>query len=275
MSDLIKMNLLITNPRNRRKHMNEFEKFFDGLPSADQKFEGAPETMKAPEEGGEAAKTTIEPTQPTENVHKNRRHRRLEEQLEKERIEKATALAELDAYKKAKAVGAEINLDPRLLRAFGTTDEGKEVARLFSEVLNEKTSAAKEEALREYEGRQAEAAKEQTKMEEFIESEFEALEDEHGIDLTSDAPAARKARRELLEIVEKLSPKDENGEPTAYADFGASFEMYQKTKVAAKEAPTRQKEIAARSMQQSGQGAGSEKRITPGFRGWMTDYNVN
>lgn len=233
--------------------MSEVDEFFKDLPSEDKQdqniFDDKPkEEVKAPEEGDKKEENE------DEGSFKNRRVRRLEEKLQAEREmsialnERLKVLAEQQNY--IKETKGEV--DPRLIKAFGTTDEGKELTRLFQELLNENAEKAKAEALREIEERQNGVAEAQREEESYIDSQLEALEDLHQIDLTSNAPVAIKNRKEFLTLVEKLSPKDENGLIKEYADFGTTFEIYKANKM--KSEPSRAKELAERSMQTSANG---------------------
>lgn len=211
-----------------------------------------------------------------EEPRKNRQHRRLEEQLRKER-EANILLAERlkvasEAQRFSQETGGEV--DPRLARAFGTTEEGKEVSKLFAEVLKETTKKAKEEALREIEERQAKLIDQQKQFESVIDSELESIEDQFNVDLTSNSPAAKKTRSEFLEIVQKLSPKDEDGSITSYADFGSAFELYQNSKAKDNPSTTRQKEIASRSMQSSSSITTGEKDQMDAEEKWLNQAGI-
>jgi len=252
------------------KQNSAVDEFFKDLPSEDKKgqdiFDEKKETP-VPEKAKEEEEEVPESL-------KNRQHRRLEQRLQKEResnialAERIKVLSEVDRVAKENK-----DIDPRLIRVFGPTEEGKEVAKHFSEILAETKQSAREEALREIEQQQERIQEEQRSYEEFIDNELESLEERFEIDLTSDAPQARKTRRELLELVEKLSPKDADGTITNYADFESTFEVYRE-KSKEKVDNTRRKEIASRGMQGSGSQAGSQPSITPGFRGWERDYNI-
>jgi hypothetical protein len=76
-------------------------------------------------------------------------------------------------------------------------------------------------------------------------------------------------------MVQNLSPKDQDGSISDYADFGSTFEMYQATRKEQKVDNSRQKEVASLSMQRSAKSGSDETKITPGFRGWEKDYNIN
>lgn len=254
------------------------DEFFNSLPSEDKKgqdiFEDGKSTNAEKKPEPEKEKE-IEPEEVPDEI-KNRRHRRLEEKLQAEResnialAERVKILSEQDKFTK------ETSIDPRIGKLFDTsTDLGKENAQRLADLLSDYSTKAKEEALREIADKQLEEKEEQKSYENFIDKGLESLEDRYNIDLTSDAPQARKARREFLEMVEKLSPKDDEGSITGYADFDSTYEIY-KEKHTEKIDNSRQKEIASRSMQKSNSSSGSEsqKKISPGWDGWKRDYGL-
>lgn len=255
---------------------NEIDEFFKGLPAEDKK-EADVFNDKSKATTEEVVPKVDDKKEDDVDGKKNRRHRRLEEKLQSER-ESNIALAErvkiLSEQQQFERETKHEGLDPDLVRVFGDTDAGKEVARIMAEKIALATETAEERALKKFEERQLEAQREQKEFESFIDSELESLEDQHNIDLTSDSPQARKARREFLEMVQNLSPKDENGTITAYADFDSTFNVYQSTHQEKVDA-SRQKEIASRSMQRSTQNAETPQNITRGFHGWKKDYNIN
>lgn len=246
--------------------MNQVDEFFKGLPTENEQQADVFEDKKPPTEAPEKEEAEGEPV-------KNRRHRRLEAELQREREsnialnERVKVLSEVDQFRKD---AQQEGLDPDLVEVFGPTDAGKRVAGIMQKKINDAVSLAEERALERMESEQQRVVEEQRQYESVIDSELESLEDEHGIDLTSDAPTGRKNRRELLEMVQKLSPKDDNGTITGYADFGSTFELWQSQQ---SKPESRNKEIANRTMQRSNTAA-QETKITPGFRGWEKDYNL-
>lgn len=258
------------------KGANEVDKFFEGLPSEETKkvdiFEEA--GQRPPEEGEKpGAETPGEP-------HKNRRHRRLEEQLQHERelriAAEAKAEGRSEAERSSKEANAADDTPDKWLRMYGDTPEARQAWALQKELLAGIVQQTKEETIKEMEGRQTAAIEAQRGFEQMIESRLEAIEDEHDVDVTSNAPVARKARREFLELVQQLSPKDEAGNITGYADFDAAWDIYQEKVAAESKDPeaARRKELASRSMQQSGGTDTVEKQPTPGFYGWMKDAGL-
>lgn len=263
---------------------NEVDKFFEGLPSQDKKVADVFNDKPVENAPVIPAKETEEET--VEEGRKNRRHRRLEEQLQRERDsnialnERIKTLSEVQQFEREFKDNSSVDEDlhSALFGNLPETPESKVIAIRLQKVLERQAEGVKQQTLQEFEERQLESQREQKGFETFIDSELESLEDEYNVDLTSDAPKARKARRELLEMVQNLSPKDEDGTLTGYADFSSTFDLYQKNQSQDKspEIANRQKEIASRTMQKSNQNNNSNSpQITPGFRGWMKDYGIN
>lgn len=249
---------------------NEVDKFFEGLPQE----ENQPVADIFGETQGPVAQTAETPAEGDE-PRKNRRHRRLEQQLEKEREARIAAEARAAGYADARQESQESNsqIDERLLRMYGA--DGMEAAKLHSDLLNDYATKAEERAMQRFEAQQQQSRQEEAQATEFIDAELEAIEDEYGVDVTSDAPAARKARREFLTLVEKLSPKDSEGKVTDFADFDEAWEVFQSTQKKPDTTSDRAKEIAGRTMENSGNTRNAPRTPTAGFDGWKTDFGLN
>lgn len=250
---------------------NEVEQFFEGLPEADNKvvdiFEEPTAEVTATGPIGEA-----EPT-----VRKNREHRRLERKMD-EKDEMLKALNErVIELSKPKAPEASTDMPAEWIALYGTTPESQAAWKMQQSLFNNFKESAKQEALQELQSQRDSEKAEQQKFESFIDTELETLEDTFNVDLTSNAPAARKTRREFLEMVEKLSPKDENGDISGYADFESTFEIYKTTREKEKSSDTinRQKELSSRTMTKPSSPSPAPQAPTPGFRGWMKDFGIN
>lgn len=258
---------------------NEVDEFFGNLPSEDKQVANVFDENKPTEKATEQVPQVESELKPEDGEErKNRRHRRLEEALQREREsnialnERIKVLAEVGDIGYSK--GTQNDVDPDLVRVFGDTDTGKEVARILKNKIDTATQTAEERALQRFKDEQAQTIQEQKQFESFIDSKLETLEDTYNIDLTSDAPAARKSRRELLELVERLSPKDENGSVKDFADFDSAFDILQKTRTQpTSETVNRQKEIAARSMQKSAPG-GSESADADAYERWLNQNGI-
>lgn len=253
---------------------NEIDKFFGDLPGEDKQAADIFDEGKTPQEGQAPEEGAGEGTAPAKDdePRKNRRHRRLEQQLQTEREARIRAEAMAAARAEIPARGNE-SIDERLVRLYGA--DNVEAQRLTQAVIDDAVNQAEERAIARMRKEADDAQKEQAQFETYIDTELESIEDEYNVDLTSDAPAARKARREFKELVQQLSPKDENGYVTDFADFHAVWDIYQGQKAAKpNESANRAKEIAARSMQKSGGNTPAAPQITPGFRGWQQDFNI-
>lgn len=247
--------------------MDEIEKLFSDLPTEDKALADIFQSEVTPVAETGSEKVPAKDDEP----RKNRRHRRLEQQLAEER--EARIRAEALAQGRAEGRPAtEAGTDPRLVAMYG---ENTEAIRLHAELLNDFAARAKEQALEEFRSSVAEEQAQQKQFESFIDNELESIEDDFDVDLTSDAPAARKMRHDLKELVEKLSPKDENGNLTGYADFKETFELLQARREKTATATEQKKEIAARTMSKPGNVAPAPQAPTPGFRGWMRDFKID
>lgn len=239
-------------PENMPPEKNELDDFLKDVPKdgdAAKEILGEVEETKIPEKDAE-------PEEDGE-VRKNRRHRRLEAQLAEEREARIAAEARAEALSETRKFTEEVGSDEvsqKLARLYGTDENGKQAAQITKELLENAVSRGKEEALKEIEANRRQEASEQAKHESFIDSQLEKIEDDFNVDVTSNAPAARKARKEFLDMVQQFSPKDENGTVIGFADFNATWEAYQLKRSQEKPSDTsdRQKSLADRSMTKSG-----------------------
>lgn len=117
----------------------------------------------------------------------------------------------------------------------------------------EKMSSKAWERLQQEQQEEIQAEKE---AEDTLMSGFEAIEEGHGIDITSSAPQARKLRSQFIDFVRKVAPKDEQGEITEFPDLEQTFEVFQSTRQTQPQA-NRAKELASRSSER-GDSGGSE-----------------
>ncbi len=229
--------------------MNEQEKgaldeFNDDFPVADQTADPFA-VVQAPVEKTEE----VEEELPKE--FKNRHIRRVEAKLQAEReyniaqAERIKVLTEMQQFDK------DTEGDPDIAKIYGTdTPEAREATRILQTSLQRMSKEAEERAVQRFQEIQESGARAQREAESFIDDELEALEESYNVDLTSDAPAARKARREFLQLVQKTSPKDEDGNIKDYADFDQVFDLYRSSRE--KPNASRNKDLAARSMVRSG-----------------------
>lgn len=86
--------------------------------------------------------------------------------------------------------------------------------------------------------------------EEELENAFDAIEENYDVDITSNNPQAVRTRQEFVSFVEKIAPKDRNGDIVDYPDMQSSWETFQEMKKSTA-TPSRAKELANRSMARS------------------------
>lgn len=211
------------------------------------------ESVEVPEEVKEESKPEKEEDEP----RKNRHHRRVEEQLEREREGTRflnEKILELTSSQRMSEDLKEQEMPTDWLALYGDAPESKKAWAIQRNLYEQAAERGKKEALQEFEERQRQELEEARQAEQHIDDALISIEENYDVDITSNSPKARKMRSEYLELVKDVSSKDSDGNITAYADFDSTFELYQKTKTEPKEDNSRQKEIAARSMQSSSQG---------------------
>jgi hypothetical protein len=239
---------------------SEAQKFFDSLPSDKEKpdhqfFEKPTAEKREAEVSSSKEEPAPEPEkdEDAEVKRMNRQQRReasmryYEQQLAEERA----ARERMEDQLKALSQKDKDDQDDRLKELFGDTPEGKKASKIIQELLSEKEQSAVEKAREYYQQSQDEVSKEEEAHLGEIYSSLEAIEDEHGVDLTS--KEASGIRADFLDFVENLSPKDARGELMAYADFDNAWELFAQTRKATKspETQARQKQLASRGVQRS------------------------
>lgn len=215
----------------------------------------------------------VDPEEVPESI-KNRQHKRLEQRLQAERETNIALNARLKAQEEFRQnVVKEIPIDNRFKRLFGEDEKGIEISKHFTEILNERDAKVREEALKEFESRaerqKREEAEAVSSYESKIESGLESIEDVYGIDMTSEASA--KSRKEFLDFVTKIAPKDADGSPIELPDLVGAYEVFKSTKSPVQN--TRRTEIAARSMQQSGQPNMKQEQLSDEAR-WLKQNGI-
>lgn len=187
---------------------------------------------------------------------KNRRERRLNERLQAEREANIALNARIQGITEAqdlRKTTEEADYLKRVEKIYGTaTPEAKEATELLKEALQGVHQSAREDAERQILSRLEEERRKETeevtREEDFIENNLEKLEDEFGADFGN-----QTNRKEFLTLVERLSPKDEEGNIKEFADFSTAYEIYSRNKTS-----SRAKDLASRSMIRGGATDGSK-----------------
>lgn len=127
-----------------------------------------------------------------------------------------------------------------------TPEKVKALQALQESITTLETKAQKAEEAARYAEDLRQAQLEEKKAIEFLEEGMERIEEEFNTDLSSSSLQAKKTRNDFLDFLERISPKDENGDITDYADPIESFRIFQE--VTKKTDKSKAKEIASRSM---------------------------
>lgn len=248
--------------------------------AVDQFFDDLPKEEKIVSQDIFNEKTEIPAKDKEEEIPdsiKNRRHRRLEAQVQEEREKRIALEARLQAQSEFEKFKSDTTIDEDtkdLLTLYGNDDKGKQAAEITKALLQRVAQRTKTETLDELEERQINQASERRQYESYIDEQLEAIEDNFNVDVTSNAPNARKARREFLELVETLSPKDKDGTIIDYADFTGTWKMYQ-SKNSSNEDNERRSDIASKSMAKSSGTVNSDKTNDDAQRSYLRSIGLN
>jgi hypothetical protein len=218
---------------------SEQEKFLSDL-DVDKK-----DVLDAPLEGTEVK--TEETPEDSELKLKNRRERRLAEKWQAEREANIALNARLETItesQKLREGTEEAEYLKRVEKIYGNaTPEAKEATELLKEALQGVRASALKDALEEFQkerGNETQAVRDE---EQNLDAIMERVEDDYGIDMASDD------RKGFLTLLERLSPKDQDGNIIEYADPDSTAELYLSRK---EKSSSRAKELASRSMTRSG-----------------------
>lgn len=117
-----------------------------------------------------------------------------------------------------------------------------------------RTQSAREEKIIErarslWQQEQQQIAEEEKAAEDELIQGFENIEDTFSVDITGSSPSARKLRAEFVDFIEKVAPKDSNGDIIEYPDFEQTFEIFQER--APKPSNSKAKDLASRGAARS------------------------
>jgi hypothetical protein len=199
----------------------------------------------------------VEQAQQEDEGRPNREHRRTSKRLEAEK----RALQEIREQSIAESAKLQViseqkrfmeglptqTVDERLNSIFTQDDLGRKGAAALQSIVDDAVKRARAEALEDFHGNQREREQAVIRESEFIDTELAELEEDSGIDLTSTSPLGRKNRAEFLDMVEKFSSKDKDGDVTEYADFDEVFNVFKTTRKTGQN-NTQNKSLASRGM---------------------------
>lgn len=194
------------------------------------------------------AEKPVEEEAPEESKEEatNRRERRLQAKLQAERESSIALAARLEALTEAQKFSQAT--DPEFAetveRIYGNaTPEAAEATNLLKKALASVKETARDEAIEAFREEQRQAREAEQAELKNLDGMVEEIEDEYGVTLD------KSTQQAFFQRLEKLSPKDGDGNIIAYADHHAVWEDLQSRKAAPN---TRAKDLASRGMVKTG-----------------------
>ena len=176
---------------------------------------------------------------------RNRRERRLMEKLEAERSSAMQLSQRLEAMSGAQRAMTEEEADylKSVERIYGTDSPEAEMAtnllkQAFNGVLNDAEQRAYQRLMQEQES-QVSAVRE---AEEEIDYIVDEIMDTYGVDLSPEQEVS------YLQLMERMSPKDRNGEVIGLADPHAVWEVFTERSNPRSNAGSQARDLASRSL---------------------------
>ena len=177
----------------------------------------------------------------------NRRERRLQSKLQAERESSIALAARLEALTEAQKFRQESEPEEYLKaveKIYGTNSpEATEATELLKTALQGVEKRATERALEQFREERKQENDSVASEEKTLDDMVESIEDETGQEMDE------QTRQGFFQLLERLSPKDKDGNIIEYADHNAVWEELQARK---QPQSNRAKDLAARSMVKTG-----------------------
>lgn len=231
--------------------MDEQQKFLDQLEQDIPNGDPFAHLNETPEQGEEQQHEQPEEEPEDDDFLKprNRREGRLEARLKAERESSIELAARYKAELEANTTRTETRADylTAVERIYGTeTPEAREATEILKTAFQEATANAKREAMEAYEERISQADTAVREAEATLDTMVEDIEDEFDVDFST--PRGEKAKADFYMLLERMSPKDRDGNILYYADHISVWEEYEE-RLKRAEDPTA-KQLSSRSMSQ-------------------------
>lgn len=211
---------------------------------------------------GTVDNTTVE----KEPFHKDPKVQRYVQREIAKALEGIKPQGEVETFIREVAGGDDEELTDVLTRMIGNdTPEKVAVLKDFKKALGNIEARGAQKAMSQFQAEQQRVAQEDVKAQSALTQGFEDIEDEYGVDITSNTPIAKKTRNEFIDFVKRIAPKNTQGIVTEFPDFSEAFQVFQETKKADKPTNTRAKELANRGMARS---AATSNDVKPKDNSW-------
>jgi len=130
------------------------------------------------------------------------------------------------------------------------TPEKVSALNALKKSLSSLDKRASQKAIEQLEAIKDEEVQADREAEDELETAFDNIEETFDVDITSNNAIARKTRQEFVSFVEKIAPKDRNGDIVDYPDMVQAFEAFSEMKKSTA-TPSRAKDLASRGMRNS------------------------
>lgn len=209
-------------------------------------------------------------TEPTE-VAPNRRERRLADKLQAERESSIALAARLEGITEAQRLqreSAPSEYVKQIEKIFGTASpEAQEATNLLVSAVKGAEDRATERALDAFREEQRKQAEDAKKEEGALDDMVGDIEDTYNVTLDA------ATQKSFFTALERVSPKDKNGEVIAYADPHAVWEDMQTRRTQPTQQQTRARGLATRGMTQTGAQATTTVQEDAQER-WLKDNGI-
>ena len=139
-----------------------------------------------------------------------------------------------------------------LVRIIGNdTPEKLSAIKDFQKALDSRDARVRDEALREIDYRVEEEKQAEVDAQNELVEGFENIEETFGVDITSNKPSAVSTRKEFVDFIQRVAPKDSEGQVTEFPDLEETFKLFQDIKKGSAPTSNRAKELASRSVGRS------------------------
>lgn len=187
----------------------------------------------------------------------------IQKQIEKGLEEKRGSATE--DFKKEVGQNAD-EIDEVLIQMIGNdTPEKLMVIKNFKRVLLDREDKGAEKALKFFQNQQEEQQRLYKETEDEFDQGFDSIEDTYNVDISSNTPAAKKMRRDFIDFIGKVAPKNNDGEMLSLPDMVQTFSIFQEVNKKTSPTTSKAKEISSRSIARSGD---STNVAATGGRSW-------
>jgi hypothetical protein len=137
------------------------------------------------------------------------------------------------------------------------TPEKVSALNALKKSLSSLDQRASQKAIEQLESIRNEEVEADREAEDELENAFDNIEETFDVDITSNNPIAKKTRQEFVSFVEKIAPKDRNGDIVDYPDMNSAWETFSDIKKSTAQ-PNRAKDLASRGMRNSAETTSGE-----------------